>query len=253
MADDNQVLDPENKRKKYNTYADVEELLKGKVESEEERRARERREKSRQVINSIADVSRALGNMYNTSQYVPNAYDASKDSVSEAYQAKLDKAKAERDKNRDWWLNYALRMANIKASDRASEQAQRNWDAQMEAQQAADKQKQENWEREQLRKEGEVELKARMQEWRMDIEQKKFDLNEAKYQLDKMYKMGKLSLDQKELAEKQLEYTYKLQPYTEVTTIERDHDGKEIKRTKERKVDNQSGRVKKGKSVTLLK
>lgn len=106
--------------KTYNSYEDVMKMLEGKIESDAERKAREKREKSRAMVNSIADMGRALANLYYTNQGSPNAY-SQENSLSEAYQTKLDKAKAERDKNRDWWVNYALTQAKLKQGDAAAE------------------------------------------------------------------------------------------------------------------------------------
>lgn len=244
---------PTASEKKYKSYDDVLELLKGKIETDEEKKARERREKSRAMVNSIADAGRALANMWGATQYAPSSYDATKDSLSEKYQAKLEAERKKRDANRDWWLNYALNMSKLKASDRANEQAQANWETQMEETRKQNAQKQKNWEAEKKMKEGEYELRAKKLQWQMDLDQGKLDLQKAKLELDEMYKKGKLSLEQKELEEKKLEHDYKIHPYTETTTIERDENGREVSRTKKREVGNTgSGGESGGKTGSLL-
>lgn len=103
-------------------YAELEDFIKGqmadvKVETPEERKKRERREKIEGAINGIADMGMALGNLYFTSQYAPNAYNG-QNSLSEKYQQRLDKAKADREKNRDAYINYALTLGKLKDADR---------------------------------------------------------------------------------------------------------------------------------------
>lgn len=108
------------------TYSSMDDFIReveAHTESDAERRARERREKRRQMINGIADMGRAIANLYYTNQGSPNAYDHDKNSLSEAYQKRLDKAKADRDKNRDWWTKWALTKANLKRQDIAAENA----------------------------------------------------------------------------------------------------------------------------------
>lgn len=125
-------------------YAELEDFIKGqmadvKAETPEERRKRERREKWEGVINGIADMGMALGNLYFTSQYAPNAYNG-QNSMSEKYRQRLDKAKADREKNRDAYINYALTLGKLKDADRdfnfRVEQArnqQNNWQTQFDA------------------------------------------------------------------------------------------------------------------------
>ena len=119
------TVEPAKQPKQYNSYEDVMKMVEGHIESEAERRARERREKSRAMVNSIADMGRAIANLYYTGKGAPNAY-SQENSLSEAYQKKLDKAKAERDKNRDWWVNWALTQAKLKQTDESNRLAAEN-------------------------------------------------------------------------------------------------------------------------------
>lgn len=81
-------------------------------EDEKARKARERRERAQRVVNGIADMGRAMANMYYTSQYAPNAY-SDKDSLSARSRERLEKANAERQKNDDRYLNMTLQLGKL--------------------------------------------------------------------------------------------------------------------------------------------
>ena len=86
-------------------------------ETEEERKKRERREKSKRVIAAVGDGIRALSNLYFTSQYAPNMYN-SHDTQLAKTDARQEKLKAEREANKDRYLNYSLRIGDLE-NDRA--------------------------------------------------------------------------------------------------------------------------------------
>ena len=86
-------------------------------ETEEERKKREKREKSKRVIAAVGDGIRALSNLYFTSQYAPNMYNQN-DSHLAKVDARQEKLKAEREANRDKYLNYSLRIGDLE-NDRA--------------------------------------------------------------------------------------------------------------------------------------
>nr|DAU86473.1 MAG TPA: hypothetical protein [Caudoviricetes sp.] len=86
-------------------------------ETEEERKKREKREKSKRVIAAVGDGIRALSNLYFTSQYAPNMYNQN-DSQLAKVDARQEKLKAEREANRDKYLNYSLRIGDLE-NDRA--------------------------------------------------------------------------------------------------------------------------------------
>lgn len=80
--------------------------------TEEERKKREKREKSKRIIAAVGDGIRALSNLYFTSQYAPNMYNPN-DSQLAKEDARQEKLKAEREANRDKYLNYSLRIGNL--------------------------------------------------------------------------------------------------------------------------------------------
>ena len=86
-------------------------------ETEEDRKKREKREKSKRVIAAVGDGIRALSNLYFTSQYAPNMYNPDNSQLDKV-DARQDKLKAEREANRDRYLNYSLRIGELQ-NDRA--------------------------------------------------------------------------------------------------------------------------------------
>lgn len=121
------------------SYGELEDYLKRqmkdvKVETPEERKKRERREKIEGAINGIADMGMALSNLFYATKGAPNAYNP-QNSLSAKYQARLEKAKADRERNYDRYMNYALTLGKIaddkKAFDFKAAQArqqQDNWE-----------------------------------------------------------------------------------------------------------------------------
>lgn len=86
-------------------------------ETDEQRKKREKREKAKRVIAAVGDGIRALSNLYFTSQYAPNMYNPN-DSQLAKTDARQEKLKAEREANRDKYLNYSLRIGDLE-NDRA--------------------------------------------------------------------------------------------------------------------------------------
>lgn len=86
-------------------------------ETEEERKKREKKERSKRVIAAVGDGIRALSNLYFTSQYAPNMYNSDDTQLAKT-DARQEKLKAEREANRDRYLNYSLRIGDLE-NDRA--------------------------------------------------------------------------------------------------------------------------------------
>ena len=87
-------------------------------ETAEQRKKRERREKSKKIIAAVSDGISALSNLYFTSQYAPNMYNHDKGSMTNAVDERIERAKAEREKKRDQYMNFALKLGDIE-NDRA--------------------------------------------------------------------------------------------------------------------------------------
>lgn len=82
-------------------------------ETPEERKKRERREKSKRIIAAVSDGISALSNLFFTTQYAPNMYNHEKGSMTNAVGKRLDQLKAEREKKRDQYLNFSLKLGDL--------------------------------------------------------------------------------------------------------------------------------------------
>lgn len=116
------------------TIQDWMEAEENRPETEEQRKKRERREKSKKIIAAVSDGISALSNLYFTSQYAPNMYNHEKGSMTNAVDARIERMKAEREKKRDQYLNFALKLGDIE-NDRAK--TLRELEAQQERQKLA--------------------------------------------------------------------------------------------------------------------
>lgn len=107
------------------------EAVRLKPETDEQRRKRERREKSKRIIAAVGDGLSALGNLYFTSQYAPNMYNGG---LQRATDARIERAKKEREDNNERYLQFSLRSGALK-NDRA--RTVRDLEAQQEARRIA--------------------------------------------------------------------------------------------------------------------
>lgn len=103
-------------------------------ETPEERKKRERREKSKRIIAAFSDGISALGNLFFTTQYAPNMYNHEKGGMTTAVGKRLDELKAEREKKRDQYLNFSLKLGDLQ-NERAK--TLRELEAQQERQKLA--------------------------------------------------------------------------------------------------------------------
>ncbi len=103
-------------------------------ETEEERKKRERREKSKRIIAAVSDGISALSNLYFTSQYAPNMYNHEKGSMTNSVDARIERLKAEREKNADKYLQFSLKLGDLE-NERAK--TLRELEAQQERQKLA--------------------------------------------------------------------------------------------------------------------
>lgn len=117
--------------KSIQDWMDAEE---NRPETAEQRKKRERREKSKKIIAAFSDGISALSNLYFTSQYAPNMYNHEKGSMTNAVDARIERVKAERERKRDQYMNFALKLGDIE-NDRAK--TLRELEAQQERQKLA--------------------------------------------------------------------------------------------------------------------
>lgn len=100
-----------------------------------------------EAVAGISDMGRALTNLYYTNQYSPNAFEPS--GLSDKARERWERAKAEREKNRESIMNYHMMQDKLDDADR-------QWKYKMERDKVADeradaaaRQAQENFERRQ--------------------------------------------------------------------------------------------------------
>lgn len=86
-----------------------------KPEDEEQRRKREKKEKSRRIISAVSDGLAALSNLYFTNRLAPDMYDH-KRGLSAATDARIEKARAEREKNDEAYFNLALKIDQLRGA-----------------------------------------------------------------------------------------------------------------------------------------
>lgn len=116
------------------------------LESEEDRKKRERKEKAKKLISAVGDGISAMSNIYFTSQYAPDMYTGRK-SMADAASAQIEKARAEREKNADQYMRFSLGLGK-ELGDR--DKTLRELEAEMErrkiaAEEAARKRKEHEW------------------------------------------------------------------------------------------------------------
>ena len=107
---------------------------KYKAETDEERKKRERKEKSQKIMAAVGDGLMALSNLYFTTKYAPNMYNHETMSQQTPLQKRLDEAKKEREANADKYLNYSLKIGDL---NNAKAKTVREIEAQREAQKLA--------------------------------------------------------------------------------------------------------------------
>ncbi len=134
-------------------------------ETSEDKEKRERREKSQKTIAAITDGTRALANLFFTTQYAPNSYN-SQDSQVRKVNERIEALKAERQADADRYHNLMLRIGD---AQNAKAKTLRDMQAQQEAQKLAREKAQRDAElhkedliikQEQGRKEGKLADKA---------------------------------------------------------------------------------------------
>ena len=107
---------------------------KYKPESDEDRKKRERKERSKKIIAAVGDGLMALSNLYFTTKGAPNMYNHQTMSQQTPLQKRLEEAKKEREANADKYLQYSLKIGDLQ-NDRAK--TLREMEAQQEAQKLA--------------------------------------------------------------------------------------------------------------------
>lgn len=127
---------------KGNNYAELENFLRSqmdaiKPETKEEREKREKREKR---VGFLARLAEGLGTFHTAYSHARGVKAMDMPKMSAKAKELFEKAKAQRDKDNDRLVNYAIALGNIKDKDRdfnfrvtQAEQQQNNWQQQFDA------------------------------------------------------------------------------------------------------------------------
>lgn len=104
----------------YGGYDDIINLMQSAAASSqkdiEQAKRQERLARTHSFTSGLGDLGRAISNLFFTTQYAPNGYDHSKDSLSEKSRERADKWRAERQRLQKEYYNYSLQGANAKTA-----------------------------------------------------------------------------------------------------------------------------------------
>lgn len=117
------------------SYAEMyEKMNPNKPETADERTKREKKEKRDAIFSALGDGISALSNLWFTSQYAPNSFDASK-GMSATTKDRWEKLRRERDANSRQYFDGYMRAL---AMDDANNKDDRNWRHTIEREKIAD-------------------------------------------------------------------------------------------------------------------
>lgn len=200
---------------------DISDLIKKQMsarddmETDEEKKRRERREKNAMFLSGIGDAANAFHQAYAYGRGVKPMNDDK--SLSEKTRERIKKAKEERYKNNDAILNYYKVLADLEAKKASAEQNVFKDKVDTEYKIGSLE-----WRRDQLQRLRDRDfLDERKQDWKEKYEQGRLDIAAEKNEIDRAYKEGLLSLRGKEAAIKELNAqtgAIKAQGYTEEKT-----------------------------------
>lgn len=184
---------------------DVDWLLSQYDEMRRDDEAEARRQKSRDMVNGIADMARAIGDLYHTDQYAPSQ-EVDKSLMSEVSRKRYDKAKAERDKRRGEYLNYVQNVSK----QRNAEEGYRLRNEQLALR-----------EKELALKVGKLTMAKDEQEWKHGLEEAKLELKRQDSEIRQAYYDKKITLEQQRVALQRLsEIRHALDEYEETYTYD---------------------------------
>lgn len=87
-------------------------LSKVNLESEEDKKKREKTERARRIISAVGDGLNALSNLYFTTQYAPSSYNP-ENSLTKSTLASIEKAKKDREENETKYYSAQDRLAKL--------------------------------------------------------------------------------------------------------------------------------------------
>lgn len=116
LTDYNAAVEAEKDRlkKQLEGYDNI--LKQFQQESDKDKAKREKHERSKRIISAISDGIGALSNLYFTTQYAPDmSVDASHSQTAQT-NAAIERAKAEREKNKENHLRFALQRGTAESN-----------------------------------------------------------------------------------------------------------------------------------------
>lgn len=127
---------------KGNNYEDLEKFLREQMQSikPETKEEREKREKREKRVGFLARLAEGLGTFHTAFSHARGIKAMDMPKMSAKAKELFEKAKAQRDKDNDRLVNYAITLGKIKDADRdfnfrvtQAEQTQNNWQQQFDA------------------------------------------------------------------------------------------------------------------------
>ena len=186
-----------------------EEIKRREPENEKEREQREKREKRRLLWASIGDGISALANLHFTTQDAPHAYN-DKDGMLQRHQALLDRMQKERKENRDKYLEYVLKRAQLSDNEarRQDEDQARKQNAIMTAQRMKMQEEEHAWQRDLAGAkiagaEADAQNKQAIADAQAAVQQAKIDLYKAKTKTEKTTAEKNLAIAMRNLSDAQ--------------------------------------------------
>ena len=186
-----------------------EEIKRREPENEKEREQREKREKRRLLWASIGDGISALANLHFTTQDAPHAYN-DKDGMLQRHQALLDRMQKERKENRDKYLEYVLKRAQLSDNEarRQDDDQARKQNAIMTAQRMKMQEEEHAWQRDLAGAkiagaEADAQNKKAIADAQAAVQQAKIDLYKAKTKTEKTTAEKNLAIAMRNLSDAQ--------------------------------------------------
>lgn len=162
-------------------YDDV--LKKLYLETDEDKKKREKRERLSRIFSAIGDGISALSNLYFTTKGAPNAYTGD-NTLSERWRARKEELRKEREANKRSYLSAYLDMLKQQARDRSAEDLAKYRRSMAAYNQEKEARQLKESEARIAKMEAEIEYKNQMLEFNRQKEQAREDYNNKKLSLD---------------------------------------------------------------------
>ena len=191
-----------------------------KAGSEEERQKIERRRQAEDTISSIADMGKALSNLYFTSKGSPNMYDP-KTAMTPKARERYERALKNWEKNRAASMQYALSKQSADLRQQQLDESERHHKEQEDYNRAR------------------MEMEAAKQQWKELLADKQLSLKEKIAMMNDATRRWSTSM---RLSQATIAHT--LQPYIVTEEDMYDKDGRKIGKKKTRLIIDNNGNVK---------